>query len=67
MKPHIAVFFSTALVVFVMQVLLDITIFQVTFGFAHESLVWQMISAALVALIVSAVATQARDTKPAAS
>jgi hypothetical protein len=66
MKPNIAVFFATAIVIFAAQAILDITIFQITFGFAYETYAWQTLSAAVVACVVSVVFTQFRKNRPAA-
>ena len=58
MKSNLVLFITVTLLVFAIEVISDIVIFQITFGFAHETLVWQMVSATLVAVLVSTIAAQ---------
>ena len=66
MRANAAIFCVTVLVVLAVQLLLDLTIFQITFGFAHESLFWQTVSALVVASFVTGSLALLRKTSPAA-
>ena len=66
MKSNAAIFCVTALVVLAVQVLLDLTIFQITFSFAHETLFWQTVSALVVASFVTGSLALLRKISPAA-
>ena len=66
MRLNAAIFCATALVVLAVQLLLDLTIFQITFSFAHEGLFWQAVSALLLASIVTASFALLKKTSTAA-
>lgn len=55
MKTNLAVFAVVAVVAFAVQLLLKVVVLQVIFGFANEAIAWQIVSALLIALIVTAV------------
>lgn len=60
MKTNLAVFVVVAVVAFAVQLLLKVVVLQVMFGFAHETIGWQIVSAILIALLVSAVVSACR-------
>ena len=64
MKPILIVFFAVAGLVFAAQVLFGAVILQITFGFANETVVWQIVSSVLVAGIVSAIFAQISRPRP---
>ena len=54
----IVAFAAVAALIFAFQVVSQIVIFQVTFGFANETFYWRMLSSALIAVIVAAAFAQ---------
>lgn len=54
----IVAFAAVAALLFAFQVVSQIVIFQITFGFANETLFWRMLSSVLIAGIVAVVFAQ---------